>query len=94
MEWVELSGRGRLAGFTVVHVAPTAMLEAGYGRDNPYCVGVVKLEEGPSVSAQIQGVDVSHPQRIVIGAPLEAVFLQRGEGQERTTVLAFALIAA
>jgi uncharacterized OB-fold protein len=58
MEWVELSGQGKLAGFTIIYVAPSAMLAAGYDRKNPYCVGVVRLAEGPAISAQILGVDV------------------------------------
>ena len=39
------------------------MIEAGYGRDNPYCSGIVKLKDGVSISAQILGVDVDHPFR-------------------------------
>jgi len=47
MGWTEFSGRGQLLAFTTVHIAPTAMIEAGYGRDKPYCTGIVQLEEGP-----------------------------------------------
>ena len=90
MEWAELSGRGKLAGFTVVHIAPTAMVEAGYGRDNPYCVGVVELEEGPRISAWISGVDTARPQTIAVGAPLAVEFIDRGEGEDRRVFLAFA----
>ncbi len=89
MESVEMSGFGKLSAFTVVHVAPSAMLAAGYDRKNPYCVGIVELAEGPSVSAQILGVDVSHPEQIRIGMPLHVTFVERGEGQARQTFLAF-----
>jgi len=89
MEWVELSGRGRLLAFTTVHVAPTAMIAAGYGRENPYCVGLVRLEEGPTIGAQILGVDPKRPEGIKIGTPLKASFLERGEGKFRRTYLAF-----
>jgi uncharacterized OB-fold protein len=65
------------------------MIEAGYGRDNPYCSGIVKLNEGPSISAQILGVDVSQPEQIAIGAPLSPVFVKRGEGDESKYFLAF-----
>jgi len=89
MEWVEMAGGGKLLAFTTIHVAPTAMIEAGYGRDNPYCSGIVQLDEGPAVSAQILDVDASRPEQIVIGMPLRVVFVERGEGEERRTYLAF-----
>ena len=89
MEWVEMAGQARLRAFTVVHIATSAMIEAGYGRENPYCSGIVKLEEGPSISAQIVGVDTTQPETISIGAPLNAIFVERGEGEEVKRYLAF-----
>jgi uncharacterized OB-fold protein len=89
VEWRELSGRGRLAAFSVIFVAPTAMLAEGYSRTNPYCAGIVKLEEGPSISAQILGVDVAHPETIAIGLPVTAVYLRRGDQAVPQTRLAF-----
>jgi uncharacterized OB-fold protein len=89
MEWVEMAGGGKLLAFTTIHVAPTAMIEAGYGRDNPYCSGIVKLDEGPAVSAQILDVDARRPEQIAIGMPLRVAFVERGEGEERRTYLAF-----
>jgi uncharacterized OB-fold protein len=89
MEWVELPAAGELVAFTTVHIAPTAMLAAGYGRDNPYCSGIVKLENGLSISAQILGVDAGKPETIGIGTPLEAEFVERGEGEQKKTFLAF-----
>jgi uncharacterized OB-fold protein len=89
MAWEELPLDGRLAAFTVVHIAPTAMIAAGYGRDRPYCSGVVTLEAGPSISAQILGVDVEHPEQIKIGAALKGEFLERGEGEAQKTFLVF-----
>ncbi len=92
MAWIELSGRGRLSAYTVIHIAPTMMLEAGYGRDNPYCSGVVQLEEGPGISGQILGIDVNHPETIAIGMPVQAAFVERGEGDARKTYLAFQVL--
>lgn len=89
MEWVELSGQGKLAAFTIVYIGTAAMIAAGYGRKNPYCVGVVEMAEGPQVSAQALGVDVLHPEQIKIGMPLKAKFVERGEGEAKKTVLAF-----
>ncbi len=91
MEWVELAGQAKLRAFTVVHIAPSAMVEAGYGRDKPYCSGIVELDEGPSISAQIMGVDATQPEQITIGAPLSAVFVERGEGEDVRSFLAFAV---
>ena len=92
MEWKELSGEGVLDAFTIVHIAPSAMLEAGYGRKNPYCVGIVKTAEGPRISALILGVDVCKPEAIKIGSPVKVVYVDRGEGEARKTFLAFELL--
>ena len=89
MDWQELSGSGKLIAYTTVHIAPTAMIEAGYGRDNPYCVGVVQLDEGPAISAQILGVDCSNPQQISIGTNLKSAFVERGQDDDRRTTLVF-----
>lgn len=89
MELVEMSGRGKLIAYTVIAIAPTAMIEAGYNRANPYCAGVVRLEEGPAVSAQIIGIDVTQPEKITIGMPVQAAFIERGEGDKQRTYLAF-----
>ncbi len=93
MEWVELSGAGKLASYSVIAIAPTAMLEAGYDRKNPYCSGVVALAEGPRISAQILGVDVAHPQSIQIGASVKVAFIERGEGEAQKTFLAFEVVS-
>ena len=46
------------------------MSEKGFGRDNPYCTGIVTLEEGPRISARILGVDAANPQNIKTGTPM------------------------
>lgn len=89
MRWEEVSGQGKLVAFTTVHIAPTAMIDAGYSRDKPYCVGIVELENGSRISAQILGVDVTRPQEIEIGMPVQVTFVERGEGEEQRTYLAF-----
>ena len=89
MEWFEFSGKGKLEGYTVVFIAPTSMIEAGYNRKNPYCVGIVRTEEGPMISAFIEGVDVQHPETIKVGMPVKAGFITRGEGESQKTFLAF-----
>ena len=89
MEWVELSGKGKLLTFTVIYVGTSAMIAAGYDRKNPYCVGIVQTDEGPAISAQIMDLDLSHPELIQIGLPLEVVYLERGEGEAKKTFLGF-----
>ena len=88
LTWIEFSGKAKLAAFTSIYIAPTAMIEAGYGRDNPYLAGVVELDEGVRISAQILGLDAKRPEDIKIGIPLQAEFIERGEG-EKKTFLAF-----
>ena len=41
MEWYEFSGKGKLSAFTCISIVPAHMMEKGYGRDNPYCTGIV-----------------------------------------------------
>jgi hypothetical protein len=89
LEWEQISGKGKLVAFTTVHIAPTAMIEAGYGRKNPYCTGIVQLDEGPSISAQITGVDPAAPEEIEIGAPVRVAFVRRGEEDNEQAFLAF-----
>lgn len=89
LEWVEMSGKGRLAAFTCIRIVPPNMEAWGYGRERPYCSGVVELEEGGRVVALIDGVDPVRPEEIRIGMPLEVAFLHRGEGDARQSILAF-----
>jgi uncharacterized OB-fold protein len=89
VSWEEMSGDGELVAYTTIHIAPTAMIEAGYDRKNPYCTGIVQLAEGPAISGQILGVDPGWPEQIEIGTALRVVFVRRGEGEQARTYLAF-----
>jgi uncharacterized protein len=90
MKWQALSGAGRLVGFTAIHVGLPALAQEGYDMEHPYCSGVVKLSEGPSISAQIIGVDGAHPETVHVGMPLQVAFISRGRDAERRIYLAFA----
>lgn len=59
------SGRGEVYSHTTVHSAPE-----GYQGYTPYAVALIKLEEGPLVTAQL--TDVS-PEDVKIGMPVEMV---------------------
>jgi uncharacterized OB-fold protein len=89
MEWVQLKGTGKLVAFTSIVVAPPYMVKEGFGRGNPYTVGVVELDEGVKVVSRIVGVDSKKPEQIKVGTPLKAEFLKKEEGSGVKTSLAF-----
>ena len=89
VEWVEISGNGKLAGFTCITIGPSFMRAEGYDRKNPYCVGVVELEEGVRMDARIENVDPSAPETIKVGMPLRVKFLHRETDVAKRTFLAF-----
>ncbi|MBK9781859.1 MAG: Zn-ribbon domain-containing OB-fold protein [Anaerolineales bacterium] len=89
MEWVEASGKGKLAGFTIIYSGPTFMVEQGFDKKNPYVSGIVELEEGTFISARITGLDMSKPAEIKVGTPLNVDFVEFGEGETKKTYLAF-----
>ncbi len=89
MEWVELKGSGRISAFTCIFVGPPAMMEQGYNRKNPYCTGVVDLDEGPRTAARIVGVDAANPAQIHVGMSVRATFIQAGNDPDARVVLGF-----
>jgi hypothetical protein len=50
-EWVEVSGRGKLLTYTVIHIAPPQFQAMA-----PYAVGIVQLENGLRMPGMISGV--------------------------------------
>jgi uncharacterized OB-fold protein len=86
VEWHRFSGKGQLSTFTCISVVPDFMAQKGYGRNRPYCSGIVTLAEGPRISALIHGVDASNPQDIRTGMALE---LNLGDLDPERPALAF-----
>jgi uncharacterized OB-fold protein len=86
MNWVEMSGKGKLSAYTCISIGPSFMRAEGYDRHNPYCSGVVELEEGARVDARIEGVDPKEPENINVGMSLRVKFLHR---EDHKTYLAF-----
>jgi len=84
-----MQGTGKLVAFTSIAMAPPYMEEKGYGRDRPYCTGVVELEEGPRVVARIEEVNAKQPENIRPGMSLKACFLHQESDDGKTTCLAF-----
>ena len=70
------SGRGEVYSYTTVYDAP-----AGFEEYAPYTVALVKLEEGPLVTAQLTDLD---GHSVEIGTPVEMVTRRlRSDGDER-----------
>jgi uncharacterized OB-fold protein len=70
------SGKGEVYSYTTIYEAP-----AGYDENAPYTVALVKLNEGPLVTAQLTDVG---DQPIQIGMPVEMVTRKlRQDGDER-----------
>ncbi len=68
-------GRGDVFSFTTIYEAPT-----GFDEGAPYTVALVRLEEGPLVTAQL--TDLGSPPEI--GMPVEMVTRRlRSDGDER-----------
>jgi hypothetical protein len=70
------SGRGEVYSYTTVYEPP-----AGYEESAPYTVALVKLEEGPLVTAQLTDLEEG---KVEIGTPVEMVTRRlRSDGDER-----------
>ncbi|MCB2227757.1 MAG: Zn-ribbon domain-containing OB-fold protein [Desulfarculaceae bacterium] len=89
MEWEPMSGKGRLQAFTAITVPPPSLKREGFGRGNPYAVGVVELEEGPRVVARLLGLDLEKPDLAALGRPMEVVFIEANPQGAGSTVLGF-----
>jgi hypothetical protein len=66
-EWeaFTLSGRGEIYSFSVVRQPPD-----GFAEQTPYLLALVRLAEGPMVTAQLTDCDTA---QVTIGAPVEMV---------------------
>ena len=90
MEWVTLSGKGKLAAFSCIGVGTKFMVDKGYSMKKPYCFSIIKLDEGPMISGQLIGVDESKPETIKIDTPVHVKFLETDlPGQETRIDLGF-----
>ena len=88
MVWHQFKGNGNLAAFTCITVCAPHMIALGYGRDNPYCVGVVQLDEGPKIDARIIGVDAKKPETIHIGTKMTIQY-QEAKTANDTSMMEF-----
>jgi uncharacterized OB-fold protein len=76
------SGLGEVYSYSTVYHAPE-----GYEENVPYTVGLVKLEEGPLVTAQLTDVE---PEDVAVGMPVEMVTRKiRQEGKRGVIVYGY-----
>jgi len=66
MEDIKLSGKGEIVTYTVIYEGPEA-----FEKQIPYPVAIIKLEEGPKITAQIVDCDIDD---IKIGMKVENTF--------------------
>jgi uncharacterized OB-fold protein len=77
--WTNLSGQGEVFSFTTMYNAP-----AGFAEYAPYTMALVKLAEGPMVTAQLTDVDA---QDVKIGMPVEMVTRKLSQDGEEGQIL-------
>jgi uncharacterized protein len=76
----QFSGRGEIYSFTTVYEPP-----AGFEENAPYTVALIKLEEGPMVTAQLTDLGDAV---VEIGMPVEMVTRRlRQDGDERGLIV-------
>ena len=73
LDWIELSGRGRLLTYTVVRIPPISL-----AKDAPIAVGIVQLDEGPNVMTRVVETPLGD---LSSGARAQVVFLLGFGGQ-------------
>lgn len=70
---INLSGNGKILTHTIIRIAPE-----GFNDQVPYAIGIIKLEEGVQIMAQITDCD---PEKLKTGDPVTFQFRRiREEG--------------
>jgi uncharacterized OB-fold protein len=67
LEWVAVSGRGRVYTYTVVRRA----MNPAFADDVPYVYAIVELEEGPRLMTNVVGCA---PEDVRVDMPVKAVY--------------------
>lgn len=66
MEDIKLRGKGEIVTYTIIHVGPEA-----FEKQVPYPIAIIKLEEGPQITAQIVDCNIDE---VKIGMKVENTF--------------------
>ncbi|MBN2251253.1 MAG: Zn-ribbon domain-containing OB-fold protein [Candidatus Altiarchaeota archaeon] len=74
----KFKGTGEIYSYTVIHAAPE-----GFEVQKPYVIAIIKLDEGPLVTAQI--VDCK-PDDVDIGKKVESIFRKIFAGGKEGTI--------
>lgn len=76
LEWVQMSGRGRIFSFTVIREVVGSALR-GFAPDIPYVTAWIDLDEGPRFCSNVVGCPID---KVKIDMPVEVVFEDSGRG--------------
>jgi len=78
LEEVKLGSKGEVVTYTVIRSA-----SEGFEMQTPYIMGIVRLEEGPMMTAQIVDIEL---EKVKIGTKVEATFRKISEGGKEGTI--------
>lgn len=70
--WTVVTGKGQVVACTAVHQAPLA----AYRPEAPYCLAIVRLDEGPQLMSNVVGCAASY---VRIGMEVTVEFEPRGD---------------
>ncbi len=77
LEWRQLSGKGRIYNYGVVHDCPVRLLQ----EDQPFNVAVIMLDEDPGIQ-MFSHLPGTPPDEVPVGAAVEVVFEETANGQK------------
>ena len=77
LDWVQMSGKGKIYNYGVVHDCPVSLLQD----DQPFNVAVIMLDEDPGIQmySHLPGVSVDE---VPVGGNVEIVFEVSANGQK------------
>ncbi len=76
LEWKQVSGRGKIYNYGVVHDCPVRLLQ----QDQPFNLAVIMLDDDPGIQmfSHLPGVPVDD---VPVGAAVEVIFEPSANGQ-------------
>jgi len=77
LEWKQMSGKGKIYSYAVVHDSPVRLLQA----DQPFNVAVITLDDDPAIQmySHLPGTPVGE---VPVGAAVELLFEATANGQK------------
>ncbi|RLF45866.1 transcriptional regulator [Thermococci archaeon] len=74
LEEIELTGKGKIDVFTVIHVPPPFMKDKA-----PYVVAIVEMDEGPKIMGRLIDINPEEPEKIKSGMKVEFRSLEEND---------------